>query len=510
MTFRPLENQAATTATDASQIFFVPVDWNHRFTGRRTELELIRIKLEDQKAKPNGMNHRLALHGLGGVGKTQLADTYARMHRSTYNTILWVDATDKESLLTSFLDIAVKLKWVSDRDAESRNTAPRIVLDQLYSSDSWLLVLDNFSDFRLGAQGYLPDTERSKGHTLITTRHYRSDQIPADGLEILPLQMDESVKLLMEGIDDAASGNEQSLRDHLEQIGDELGHLPLALAQASDYIRNARMNGRNISRYLEHYETDRGVMLSWLPPGFRHEHTVATTWRRDFDHLGIWNPGAMGLLQLFSFLNPNEIVLEFLQAGSSALPVDLIHIINREPLLRGALASLEGYSLVRVWDGGGKFTVHRLVQAVIVDQMNEDERANMKAIVIKMASLAFPDPTSDETKLLCRKFYSQATSCLDLYSEPTRFTPELVELVRRVQKYRLLEDERTDTPPGVTGIEPIVPAVEERFVDMSQIEDANPDSTNTVPEEQPPGPPELEINPAPWWKIDYRRRNHLL
>jgi len=43
----------------------------------------------------------IALHGLGGVGKTQIALEYAHRDEETYSAILWVDARDPTVLMTS-------------------------------------------------------------------------------------------------------------------------------------------------------------------------------------------------------------------------------------------------------------------------------------------------------------------------------------------------------------------------------------------------------------------------
>ena len=46
------------------------------------------------------------LHGLGGMGKTQLAITYARRHKEKYTAIFWLNANDEDSLKLSFRDVA--------------------------------------------------------------------------------------------------------------------------------------------------------------------------------------------------------------------------------------------------------------------------------------------------------------------------------------------------------------------------------------------------------------------
>ncbi len=41
------------------------------------------------------------LHGLGGIGKTQLALAYTRKHQETYSAILWLNGNSKDTLLQS-------------------------------------------------------------------------------------------------------------------------------------------------------------------------------------------------------------------------------------------------------------------------------------------------------------------------------------------------------------------------------------------------------------------------
>lgn len=48
------------------------------------------------------------VHGLGGMGKTQLAVAYAKQHRNDYFAVFWVDARDEVSLKQEYL-------WIADR-----------------------------------------------------------------------------------------------------------------------------------------------------------------------------------------------------------------------------------------------------------------------------------------------------------------------------------------------------------------------------------------------------------
>ena len=57
---------------------------------------------------PKHYNHRVALDGLGGVGKTQLAMAYAYKFSTVYKTLYWVNAATEESLLCGFRKIAMQ------------------------------------------------------------------------------------------------------------------------------------------------------------------------------------------------------------------------------------------------------------------------------------------------------------------------------------------------------------------------------------------------------------------
>jgi MinD superfamily P-loop ATPase len=51
----------------------------------------------------------VVLHGLGGIGKTQLAIEYARQHKEKYTAIFWLNANDEDSLRLSFRGIAQEI-----------------------------------------------------------------------------------------------------------------------------------------------------------------------------------------------------------------------------------------------------------------------------------------------------------------------------------------------------------------------------------------------------------------
>jgi hypothetical protein len=71
------------------------------FVARKTEL------IEIYKALgSDGSRRTVILYGLGGIGKIQLAATYAKRYKDSYSAIFWLNIKDKYSLKQSFTKVA--------------------------------------------------------------------------------------------------------------------------------------------------------------------------------------------------------------------------------------------------------------------------------------------------------------------------------------------------------------------------------------------------------------------
>jgi GTPase SAR1 family protein len=88
----------------------------------------------------------LALYGLGGVGKTQLALMYAQQHFERHRaSVFWINATSIETVVA---DIA---RFCDSRGLEANTTSEKVEAFKTFLSvdsslDQWLLVLDNSDD----------------------------------------------------------------------------------------------------------------------------------------------------------------------------------------------------------------------------------------------------------------------------------------------------------------------------------------------------------------------------
>jgi hypothetical protein len=64
----------------------------------------------------------VVLHGLGGIGKTQLATKYTTRHKEKYSAIFWLNANDEDSLKLSFRDIAQRV--LEDQEQRGQESSP--------------------------------------------------------------------------------------------------------------------------------------------------------------------------------------------------------------------------------------------------------------------------------------------------------------------------------------------------------------------------------------------------
>lgn len=129
----------------------------------------------------------VVLHGLGGIGKTQLAIAYIRKHQEKYTAIFWLNANDEDSLRLSFRDIAQKILTRHpstevlgsvdlEGDLDRVVNAVKAWLN-LRDNTRWLIVYDNYDNPRtanysdrstVDVRRYLPESDQ--GSVVITTR----------------------------------------------------------------------------------------------------------------------------------------------------------------------------------------------------------------------------------------------------------------------------------------------------------------------------------------------------
>lgn len=353
--------------------FLVPYERNPLFTGRDSFLNLLHTNLHD--TSPRKYNHRIAIHGLGGIGKTQLALEYCYRYRAEYDYIFWLHAAERTSLISSFTAVARETRCTKVFDDTSEDIA-REVLKWLNQKARWLVILDNVDDVSV-VNGMLPYTD--SGHTLVTSRVSDARLIPAEGMEVAVLDETEAIELLLHSSNNIDETN--TLRE-ARRIVWELGRLPLAIEQAAAFIRLSDMY-----TFLDIFRSNTTQFLAEQPHGNHpYPYSISATWSVSFARL---SPEATSFAELISFLNPDEILLEFLEAGDPN-PNEIIHdLISNKFLLIKVLGELQSFSFIKVWDHGKRISIHRLVQSVIRERISPDGRLSRQHEILNICSIAF-------------------------------------------------------------------------------------------------------------------------
>lgn len=224
---------------------------------------------------------------------------------------------------------------------------------------------------------------------LITTRNNNTDGIPAEGLEVPILDPNHAIHLLRNRseLDEAKFPTTLA-----SEIVIELGYLPLAIEHAAAFIR---VTIKNVHEFLPIYRKSRQRVLSRSPKGNNpYPNSVATAFLLSFKKLKTMENGkhAAKLLQLFSFLTPDGILVDFLQSGSKGLSESLRKVIEDEFSFYEALESLERFSLIRrSREGSDIVIVHRLIQAVLKDNLSASELKDLRSEVLELCSAAIPE-----------------------------------------------------------------------------------------------------------------------
>ena len=372
----------------------VPYERNQYFTGRDAFLKQLFDQFRDSTT--THYHGRLALFGLGGIGKTQAALEFTYRYQDFYSRIYWISAVSQESLLDGYGKIAKQAELQIQPDTKPIEIADQ-VLSWLKQDQNWLIVLDNLDDINilstknLGGQNIRKTLLLECGpqqHTLITTRNSHADNIPAQAVEVTLFDKLESIDLLA-SLSNIVVLSDSTEQKYAEQIVEELGYLPLAIVQAAAYIKEV---SGNFCTFLEDYREYRQRLNRWIPQGlWSYQHSVATTWAMSFDTITTDNLPAAKLFQLLSFLNPDGILIDFLRTGANALRKDLQQLVSNKIELSEALLILERFSLLK-WDRLNKtLVVHRLVQAFVKDRMSAADLKDFSIMVAEICDTSFPE-----------------------------------------------------------------------------------------------------------------------
>jgi tetratricopeptide (TPR) repeat protein len=291
-----------------------------------------------------------AFQGMGGVGKTQLAVEYAHQFAGTYDLVWWVDSEQPGLIGDQFAALGTMLGCLpTGASAEAVRTA---VLAELRERGGWLLIFDN-AENPAGIRQWLPG---GSGHVLITSREHTWGEIAAQ-VEVDVLARAESVAILQGRVPGLGAAD-------ANQLADELGDLPLAVAQAAGFMAET---GMPAAEYAGLLRTRAGHLLAQVSAGADYPGSLAAATQLIADRLAADDPAAAELASLCAFLAPEPIPEDLFTNAAAELPDDLAAGAVDPLAWRQTLAHLVRQSLARIDQRG--LTMHRLTQAILRDRL---------------------------------------------------------------------------------------------------------------------------------------------
>ncbi|NUW31670.1 tetratricopeptide repeat protein [Nonomuraea sp. SMC257] len=368
-----------TTPERAPEVWGKVPPRNRNFTGRGELLAQIRRGIGEVTAV---VPLPQALHGLGGVGKTQLAIEYCWRYRGDYDVVWWITADQKALVPPALAALAPRL-GVAHADTVGVDESAEAVREALERGDPynrWLLVFDN-ADQPESVKGYIP----ANGHVLITSRNTRWDTA-AETVSVNVFAREESVEFLTKRLPRIAP------RD-ADRVADALGDLPLALEQASLLMAQTAIS---VEDYLDQLgENTRELLALGRPTEYPTSMTAA--WRLSVTHLEARRPEAIDILRCCAFFGPEPIPRDVFRPGRGALPPRLGELLSSPIELSKSIGELNRFALARIDSDSRTLQVHRLIQALLRDDLEPEEQARTRHVVHRLLANGAPHDPDDDT-----------------------------------------------------------------------------------------------------------------
>ena len=380
---RPRSETSAIDSADQGSLYVPPPnlpDPSRYFTGRVTELRAVSQVL--RPGRRTGGVRICVVHGLGGIGKSQLAAAYAeerlRHHRSL---VWWLSASSHERLTSELLELAACL-GIPEHNSKS------VMLNRLWGTlrdcPGWLLVYDDVQHHSLGPLPDDADDSRQSllphaghGEVLITTQQREGwDERLTDPtvIELSGLGASDGIAFLR-----ARTGeNDEQV---LERLGTHLHWFPLALEQAGAYITEVEIPAGDYLRRLPR-----------LPEG---RNAVAATFRLAMERVVAVAPEALDLMRLCSFLASEDVRKDMLVGNPALVPSPLQQVMLDGIAFNRVVRRLSDYSLLRRSGdnrlGTVTYGMHPQVQFYVRQGMDEQARLLWSQAVVQLLEAAFPE-----------------------------------------------------------------------------------------------------------------------
>ena len=355
-----------------------------------TDREELLIWLHQQFNTPGDVPlSPIALTGLGGIGKTQIALEYAYRYQQEYASLFWMQADSQDTLISFYRTMATVLQ-LPERDDPDTTVLSHAVIQWLHMHDRWLLIIDHVTE----PEWIAPFVSPSKGHILLTTQRATVGTSVAAHVTVEALSTDLGAVLLLrragvrapgEGVEQVDSeGNAMAM-----DIVRDLGGLPLAIDQAGAYMEETGITLQDYIQLMQQYRNE--LLRRRGHSAADHPDSVTNTFLLVFALVEQQNAAAADMMQLCTFLASDQIPEEVIIRGVFSREMAHAAAAANRLLLDEMFAVLRSYSLFTYDPDHGTFSIHRLVQAVLLDSMSSQQRQVWAGRAVQSVNEVFPD-----------------------------------------------------------------------------------------------------------------------
>ncbi|WIN00138.1 FxSxx-COOH system tetratricopeptide repeat protein [Actinoplanes oblitus] len=302
------------------------------FTARDVELASVTTAVSDNPGVP------VVLHGMPGVGKTQLALAWVYAHAGSAKVVWQIRAANRLEVVADLAQLADRLGAAVGEDLEQ---AARAAVHELNGRDDWLLLFDDATPDSVA--GLVPVRG---GRVLMTSRN------PNWAPTAVPLEVGLFAPHAAAVFLDPSAGEAAA------RLAGALGYLPLALEQARAYCA---ATGRDLSGYLADFRRQR-----LLGRGIDHSlHApVTVTLALALEETRRRELGAAQLMMVLVQFAPVDVPRDLVAASAAVLPAPLAAATHDGVYADQVIRVLRELALVTT-DRSGLLRVHQLVAEVM-------------------------------------------------------------------------------------------------------------------------------------------------
>ncbi|KAH6714009.1 hypothetical protein BKA61DRAFT_656555 [Leptodontidium sp. MPI-SDFR-AT-0119] len=331
------------------------------FVAREDELSKIHKTLQG-----DGSRRAVVLHGLGGIGKTQLSIAYAKRHKDDYSATFWLNIKDEDSVKEHPSAIPVSNQETNQNLDEVVESVKAWL--SLPNNTRWLMIYDNYDTPKLSSgmdptavdiKRFLP--ESYQGSIIITTR---SSEVKIGHII------------------------------HIRKLSDIRDSLEILLTVSR---RQELKTARSFSDYLRLYKESWASLKETSPELSSYEdRTLYSTWQISFDNIKPRNPLSANLFRLWAYFDNQDLWFELLRHGDSDDPEWLRELTKDELSFDSAVRVLSNHGLVEVATSSQEsteskgYSIHGCVHSWTIHALNQKWDYDLARLAVKFVAAHVP------------------------------------------------------------------------------------------------------------------------